>query len=152
MFSTCLDFFLVNLRIFYRCLEFPYPAESYWAAFKGNKWIIRLLHLKIPAISDTHCSVLPGQRDCACAVQKIHQCSINPVQTKYIGLKGLRCIAAWFDTSQKPQAVCMCATHTVCTYTFVWEMPGSTHRWQMLMFNENYCADRSLASSITCEW
>lgn len=74
------------------------------------------------------------------------------MKTKGVGLEGLHLVAVWLDVSQKPQAECVCAAHTVCAHTSVWEMPGSTHRWQMLMFNENYCADRSLAASVTCEW
>lgn len=125
-----------NWRIFDICLGFPHPerrAESYCSVFKGNLWIVSLLHLKIPSISGVHSSVLPG------SVQ----------QTKHVGLKGLHHV--WLDVSQKPQAECVCAAHTVCTYISVWEMPGSTHHWQMLVLNENYCADRSLAALITCE-
>lgn len=82
---------------------------------------------------------------------KTLQCAVSHLHTKDVDLKRLHWVAVWLDASQKPQAECVCALHPVCTHTFVWEMPGSTHHWQMLTFNESYCADRSLAASIACE-
>lgn len=68
------------------------------------------------------------------------------MQIKDVGVKSLHGVAVQLDASQKPQRESVCAAHTSA-----WEVPGSTHHWQTPGFNENYCADRSLAASITWE-